>query len=707
MRIRSQKNFERLSLILTVVLFSLGAIWLLFKASSPERYELRVGDVSPVDIQNTRQLIDEVATVERAELLSQTVQPVSTHSQEISAASIAELEAFFEGIDELRNEAYGEGEDGLTVLPAARQNRLTTAINAYSDEEFDFDLNLMTVETLASLEPSAYSELKRQALLIAGELMAEVHDRRSLDQEITTRVGQVVTNLDVYQQDFESIAGILRFFMRPNLEFDLNATTAAREAAYQQALADPVLIDPGTRIVRAGEVVSETQYAHLRELDLLEDNRLDWKSLGSIALLYLLLLSIAVLYTLGYARDRFRFPSSLYTIFAAASLTIIAAVILARYSSLLIPFTFFAILCTTYYGLRTSLVMSTLMIFLFMPLVPGDMRYFFVAFISVIISSLATALNLRRNSFTMVIFASTLASLVAIVVYGLLFTQTPIQFSQDILYGLLSGSLSAVVAIGLMPIIEFSRSAVAPTRLITLSEPSNPLLKSLFLEAPGTHQHSMMVANLASAAAESIGANSLLCRVGAYYHDIGKLENPRMFTENQDKLNPHDDLDPEESYKIIIAHVEDGLRLARRYRLPEAIQAMIREHHGTSVLSYFYNKAKRLAQEEGRPEPDREDYRYPWNIPQSRETAILMLADSLEAAMKSNQVDNLEDMQVLARRILKGKNDEEQLKESGLSYQDAEDILEAFAQVYQGQFHERVRYSEEDSNQTVPSPRNA
>lgn len=707
MRIRSQKHFERLSLILTVVLFSLGAIWLLFKASSPERYELQVGDVSPVDIQNTRQLVDELATIERAETRSQTVQPVSTHSQEISEASIAELEAYFEGVDELRNEAYGEGEESLSVLPTAVQNRLTTAISRYSDEEYGFTLTPMTVESLATLDPSVYSEMKRQTLRIADELMAEDHDRRSLDQEITTRIGQVVTNLEHYQQDFESVAVLLRFFMHPNLEFDLNATNAAREAAYQQALADPVLIDPGTRIVRAGERVSEVQYAQLKELDLLQVNRLDWKSLGSISLLYLLLLSIAVLYTLGYARDRFRYPSSLYTIFATASLTIVAAFILARYSSLLIPVTFFAILCTTYYGLRTSLVMSTLMIFLFMPLVPGDMRYFFVAFISVIISSLATALNLRRNSFTMVIFASTLASLVAIVVYGLLFTQTPIQFSQDILYGLLSGSLSAVVAIGLMPIIEFSRSAVAPTRLITLSEPSNPLLKSLFLEAPGTHQHSMMVANLASAAAESIGANSLLCRVGAYYHDIGKLENPRMFTENQDKLNPHDDLDPEESYKIIIAHVEDGLRLARRYRLPEAIQAMIREHHGTSVLSYFYNKAKRLAQEEGRPEPDREDYRYPWNIPQSRETAILMLADSLEAAMKSNQVDNLEDMQVLARRILKGKNDEEQLKESGLSYQDAEDILEAFAQVYQGQFHERVRYSEEDSNQTVPSPRNA
>ena len=162
-----------------------------------------------------------------------------------------------------------------------------------------------------------------------------------------------------------------------------------------------------------------------------------------------------------------------------------------------------------------------------------------------------------------------------------------------------------------------------------------------------------------------------------------------MFTENQNDLNPHDDLDPHDSYEIIIAHVEDGLKMARRYRLPEPIQAMIREHHGTTVLSYFYKKACRQAEELGEPMPDPDDYRYPWNIPQSKEAAILMLADSLEAAMKSTHTDNLEDMRILARKILKGKNDEDQLKESGLSYQEVEDILEAFALVYQGQFHER------------------
>ena len=232
-------------------------------------------------------------------------------------------------------------------------------------------------------------------------------------------------------------------------------------------------------------------------------------------------------------------------------------------------------------------------------------------------------------------------------------------------------------------------------RLLDLAQQSHPLQKRLFLEAPGTSQHSMMVANLADAAAEAIGANALLAKVGSYYHDIGKLERPEYFTENQqDKVNPHDNLNIEDSVAIITAHPSDGLKLAKKYRLPLAIQNIILEHHGTTCPGYFYLKAKKEAQEKGLPEPAKENFAYKGTVPSTRESAIIMIADSCEAAVRSRGVHEVEEAEVLFRQIVKQKIDEDQLVHSGLSFDDIEKMIRAFIQVYAGFFHERVKYPE-------------
>jgi putative nucleotidyltransferase with HDIG domain len=202
----------------------------------------------------------------------------------------------------------------------------------------------------------------------------------------------------------------------------------------------------------------------------------------------------------------------------------------------------------------------------------------------------------------------------------------------------------------------------------------------------------MMVANLADAAAEAIGANALLARVGAYYHDIGKLENPLMFTENQSGENPHDKLDPLESVKSLIAHPEAGARIARRYRLPPPLISIIQEHHGSTIQTYFYEKARRLAAENHQEEPDPNQFRYQCPIPSRRESAVVMLSDTVEAAMKSTNTHQIEACEALIRRLIKIKNDQDQLIQSGLSYKDIETIIAAFLHVYAGHFHERIRY---------------
>ena len=244
-----------------------------------------------------------------------------------------------------------------------------------------------------------------------------------------------------------------------------------------------------------------------------------------------------------------------------------------------------------------------------------------------------------------------------------------------------------------MPIVELFSKVVSPVKLIELSQPGNPLLKRLFLEAPGTYSHSMMVASLADAAADAIGADSLFCRVASYFHDIGKLENPNFFTENQaDGYNPHNDLPVMESVSIITSHTKDGVKLARKYHLPESFVRVIEEHHGTTYPGYFYYKACKEAEEKGLPAPDVNMFKYEGRIPSSKESAVVMISDTAEAAIRSNKLTDADEIEKLVRRLIKDKIDQDQLINSGLSFDDLEKIVIAFKRVYAGTLHERIQY---------------
>ena len=251
-----------------------------------------------------------------------------------------------------------------------------------------------------------------------------------------------------------------------------------------------------------------------------------------------------------------------------------------------------------------------------------------------------------------------------------------------------SGLLSAMFCIGLQPLMEWMFNLVTSAKLLELSNPSQPLLRRLMLEAPGTYHHSMVVANLAEAAASAIGANGLLARVGAYYHDVGKLKRPLYFKENQMGDNPHDRTDPRVSASIVIAHTRDGVQIAQRERIPEPILDIIRSHHGDTAVVYFYDKAVKLYGDKLDPR----DYRYSGPRPHSREAAIVMLADAVEAAERSMQNPNPAKMRDLLRKIIRGKMEDGQLDECELTFADLDKIREAFETVLAGVFHERIEY---------------
>lgn len=281
------------------------------------------------------------------------------------------------------------------------------------------------------------------------------------------------------------------------------------------------------------------------------------------------------------------------------------------------------------------------------------------------------------------------------IAFYLLMSQSDYGLSELVFYGvagITSGMLSGALTMGLLPFFESAFGILSTMKLIELSNPNHPLLKKLLTETPGTYHHSVMVANLAEAACEAIGADGLLARVGCYYHDLGKTKRPAFFIENQmSGINPHDSLPPERSAEIIIAHTTDGANLLRQYKMPKEIIDIALQHHGTSTLKYFLHKAK----EEGR-EIDEKVFSYPGPKPQTKEAAVISIADSVEAAVRSMKQPNAEKIQKLVHSIIQGRVQEHQFDECDVSLRELKKIEKVLCETLNGIFHSRIEYPKDE-----------
>ena len=269
----------------------------------------------------------------------------------------------------------------------------------------------------------------------------------------------------------------------------------------------------------------------------------------------------------------------------------------------------------------------------------------------------------------------------------------PLRLLTDSLAGIINGFLGVILAIGLLPFIESAFGITTPIRLLELANPNHPLLKRLLLEAPGTYHHSILVGNLAETAADAVGADALLSRVASYYHDVGKIKRPEFFIENQLLIsNPHDKMSPNLSALVITSHIKEGLELARQFKLPPAIRDIIEQHHGTTLVSYFYNQA--VAEAEDAVSED--NFRYEGPLPQTKEAALVMLADVVEAAVRSVADPTPGKIGGLIRKVIKERLDEGQLDQSDLTLKDLDQTAAVFAKVLTGVYHQRVPYPDKD-----------
>jgi putative nucleotidyltransferase with HDIG domain len=472
---------------------------------------------------------------------------------------------------------------------------------------------------------------------------------------------------------------------------------ATRHVEYRSLTGELLLnIDRGDVIVHRGDHVQPTDVARLRALHLYAGWP-DWYEAFS-ALLFVACVTIPMLaYVREFQKDVWTKWPSLLLLVVIVGLTQVAArvtTVSQPHVSYVFPIATASMLIGAFLDIPLALLATALLSFMMGSLVEQSFEQTVVALVGGFVGTLAMW---RLDRITVVLRAGLLVALATIAVawsFALLRQDTDsVILGVLAAQGAVNGVLSAILTLGAFGLLGYLFGMTTSLQLMDLARPNQPLLQRLLLEAPGTYHHSILVSNLAERAALQIGADALLVRVGAFYHDVGKIPHPYYFIENQiDEPNIHTKLPPEMSAQMIAAHVTDGLRLAREHRLPRSIQDIIEQHHGTRLIGIFLSLAK-AQQSDGKP-IDESLFRYPGPRPNSKEAAIIMLADSIEAAARAANHLSIEDVEKIVDAIFRDRIAEGQFDECDLTMKDLSRARVAFLAVLRGLFHRRIDYPE-------------
>ena len=474
---------------------------------------------------------------------------------------------------------------------------------------------------------------------------------------------------------------------------------------------DPIQVTKDEKIIRKGFPITDENYAKLRKIAE-APTYIDFRALAN-AFLYLFLLVVLTVflfspYMLGreIKLKEMIFIASLYVVvYGVTTFATKVPAFLSQFSlTTIIPATFATMLITVLFGQVSAVFFSILM----------ALGVLFVASFQpipclfVLASSIASAKVVSKTEKRIdMVFASVILSILNIIfLFALsIIVNDDAEFNAFVLFGVaLNAFISGIFALGFLTPLETMLNTASVFRLMDLSDLNNSTMKRMLITAPGTYNHSMMVATLAESACNEIGANALLARVGSYYHDIGKLEQPEYFVENQTEGNKHDDINPSLSVSVIKSHVKKGVEKAKQLRLPKEVEDIIAEHHGNSVIKYFYYKAKQ--QDEGET-TEEYTYSYTGDSPSSKEAAVVMLADTVEAACRTLQKPSVPRLEKFIRELIMDKVENHLLDKCQLKFSDLDAIQEAFVNILAGYYHTRLEYpnqkNTEDENTEVNS----
>jgi cyclic-di-AMP phosphodiesterase PgpH len=485
---------------------------------------------------------------------------------------------------------------------------------------------------------------------------------------------------------------LVKQFLDSDVTLDQTATTTAQLTARSGVAPVQVQVVAGEVVVREGTVVSALEVEKLRALGLVNTG-IDWPGAVGLTVWAVLISSVLALFIQRYATEAWLDDRKMILVMLSLLVVTVTARALIPGHTLLvyfIPFAAVAMIITVLVGGRTALA-TQIAGALHVGILSGQVELVAYVLVPALLGMAAVQRATTAREFAAGAGSVALGNLGVVLSFTLVGQSTdPVGAVQLAVAALVSGAGSGLLAFAGMAMFGHIFRITTVFELRELADPNHPLLRQLLLRTPGTYHHSLLVANLAERAAEVIGADPLVARVGAYYHDIGKMRNPTGFIENQTGTNPHDELDPIVSAGIVAAHVRDGLALAERYHLPPMIREMIPAHHGTSVVKYFYQ----LAQSRGQ-NPDEAAFHYPGPRPRSKEAAIVMLADGTEASVRSLAEKKPETIRAMVERIVGDRLTEGQLDECDLTLRDIQRIKDAFCELLLGVYHERIPYPED------------
>ncbi|MFW5709263.1 MAG: HD family phosphohydrolase [Chloroflexota bacterium] len=665
-------------LILSTVIVGFEQIF----SSQVDLQNLQVNRIAPRNIYapETITYVSEVLTQQKIEQAAAVVRPIFDAPDPLVARQQTELaRQVLDFINNIRRDPYGTLEqkaDDLRQITALDldDETITQILNVNQDEWQDID-----TEIIAILERVMRGEIKTT-------------DLQRIRQQLPT---QVSVRFDD-QREINSIVEIVGDLLRANTRENIEATEAAIQEAVTEVEPETRSFEAGQLVIASGTRITLADYEALQEMGLLRE-----ESRQIQTLLRAFLASIVVMVVMGLYIARIR-PSLMHReprfLLLLASLFLIA-LLGARFGLneeiYIYPAAALALLYVAIIGPEIAIIGMMGLAFLVGVMASGSLEIATLIGTGGIIGALTLRHPERLNSFFFAGLLVAVSNLAVSILFNLNIggTTTDNTSVMLVVFSVVNGALTAGAAIAGMYLITTLFNLPTALKLVELSQPNQPLLQRLLREAPGTYQHSLQVANLSEQAANAINANAELTRVAALYHDIGKMLNPVFFTENQTEGgNPHDTLgDPYRSADIIIGHVTQGDEIARQYRLPNRVRDFIREHHGTSQVYVFYKQALILANDD-ESQVDTTDFTYPGPRPQSRETAILMLADSCEAAVRSRQPKSKQEIEEIVQNVIDMRRKSGQLDESNLSLNDLNIIHNIFVDILQAMYHPRIDY---------------
>lgn len=501
--------------------------------------------------------------------------------------------------------------------------------------------------------------------------------------------------LSSYNKEFEAL-----FFdlVTPNVTLDKELTRKALEDALSKISYTRGTVDEGKLIIAKGEVVEADNLKILESLkseyesDLWTDSNSYYILVGYTVLVALVLLML-FLFLKKYRNEVYENNTKVTFIFFNILLLVFVTTLVIKYNEALVfvvPLCILPLILKTFFDARLGLFVHVLTVLILGFVVPNSFEYIFLQIITGIVTILTVSELYKRANLFVSVGQITLIYIVAYLAFHTIHEGNLKNIEWFTLGLFLLNGMITLFVQPLIYIYEKIFGLVSDVSLLELSDTNSKLLKELSNKAPGTFNHSLQVANLAEAAANGIGANAMLVRVGALYHDIGKMDNPTYFTENQiTNVNPHDEISPKESARIILDHVIKGIELARKNNIPDRVVDFIRSHHGTSLVYYFY---KRQLDLEG--EVDKNDFRYAGPLPFSKETAILMMADSIEAASKSLKNPTFLILDEFVEKIIAGQMKSDQFVNADITFKEIETIKKIFKLKLTNIYHLRVEYPE-------------